>query len=114
MMLAYKLFKQRKDGTLGPLFIGARQRVPVGLWLDAEDIPTQGYAHRVGWHCGLSVAPCHLSEKGRVWAEVTIKDHHSFPRPKNQGGEWVIAQQMRVNRILSTEEVQGMRNDGRS
>jgi hypothetical protein len=39
-MHAFKLFKLRKDGTLGPLFINARQRIPVGEWLEAGDHPT--------------------------------------------------------------------------
>ena len=49
---AYKLFIKRKDGTIGPLFIGRKQRIPMGVWLEAEDIPTKGYAHRPGWHVG--------------------------------------------------------------
>ena len=32
-MIAYKLLKRRRDGTLGPLFINASQRIPIGVWL---------------------------------------------------------------------------------
>jgi hypothetical protein len=99
-MRAYKLFKQRKDGTIGPLFIGARQRVPIGVWMDAEDIPTKGYAHRPGWHAGCGPNAPHLSTKGRVWYVVEIEDFVSFKRPGNQGGEWLIAQRMKVIRPL--------------
>jgi len=95
-MLAFKLFKKRKDGTIGPLFIGAKQRIPLGVWLDAEDIPTKGFAHRPGWHCGSYPIAPHLSEKGRTWYVVEIDDFVPFKRPKNQGGEWLIAQRMKV------------------
>lgn len=95
-MRAYKLFKQRKDGTIGPLFIGTRQRIPIGVWLPAEDIPTKGFAHRPGWHVGREPSAPHLSTKGRVWYKVEIRDFISFKRPNSQGGEWLIAQNMKV------------------
>jgi hypothetical protein len=95
-MRAYKLFRVRKDGTIGPLFINARLRIEPGVWYEAEDHPTKGYAHRPGWHCSdLPKAP-HLSEEGRTWFEVEIEDFYRFPRPKHQGGEWIIAKWMWV------------------
>lgn len=57
---AYKLFRRRGDGSLGPLFINKRQRIPLGEWLQAEDHPTKGYAHRPGWHCGVAPSAPHL------------------------------------------------------
>jgi len=95
-MKAYKLFKKRKDGSIGPLFINAKMRIPLNVWLDAEDHPTKGYAHRPGWHAGAEPNAPHLSEKGRVWYEVEIKDFVTFKRPINQGGEWLIAQKIKV------------------
>lgn len=95
---AYKLFKVRKDGTIGPLFIGASKRLPIGVWLEAEDIPTKGYAKRPGWHCGLEPVAPHLSIKGRAWFEVTVKDYYLFQRPQHQGSKWVIAKAMKINR----------------
>ena len=74
-MIAFKLFKQRKDGSIGPLFIGQKQRIPLGQWLQAQDIPTKGYAHRPGWHAGRGPNAPHLSERGRVWYKVEIKDY---------------------------------------
>jgi len=47
-MIAYKLFRQRKDGTLGSLFINKRNIIPVNKWLNAESFPTKGYAVRPG------------------------------------------------------------------
>ncbi len=102
-MIAYKLFKQRKDGSLGPLFINAKQRIPVGPWLEAEDHPTKGFAQRPGWHCGVEPVAPHLSTKGRVWAEVEVDESagcYEFKRPTHQGGAWIIASRIRVVRIL--------------
>jgi len=100
-MIAYKLLRLRKDGTLGPLFINKSQVIPFGVWLEAEDHPTKGYAHRMGWHCGETPNAPHLSEKGRVWCEVEIEDYYTFKRPKNQGGYWLIAMRMKVNKVLT-------------
>ena len=109
--IVYKLFRQRKDGSLGPLFIGASQRIPLGEWLQAEDIPTKGYAHRPGWHAGFLPEAPHLTEAGRVWAEceIPVGGYYRFPRPAHQGGEWVIAEAIKVNRVLETEEVEEIR-----
>lgn len=95
-MLAYKLFNQRADGTLGPLFINRRKRIPVGEWIPAEDCPTKGFAHRPGWHCTLEPNAPHLSERGRVWYEVEVEDFRQFNRPESQGGTWVLADWIRV------------------
>lgn len=99
-MIAYKLFRLRKDGSLGPLFINARQRIPVGTWLPAEAHPTPGYAFRPGWHvCSTPKAP-HLSKTGRVWARVEIEGYTAHQRPASQGGLWYTARRMRVLDIL--------------
>lgn len=97
----YKLFRQRKDGTLGPLFINRRQRVPVGRWLAAEDHPTKGFARRPGWHAGRERNAPHLSEEGRVWCRVHLQGVESFMRPAAQGGEWLIARRMKVLEVLT-------------
>ena len=99
-MIAYKLLKRRKNGTLGPLFINRRQVIPVGKWLKAECHPTKGYAVRPGWHTTCSPSAPHLSMKGRVWVEVEIEDYYEFKRPSGQGGMWYIANLMRVRRIV--------------
>jgi len=97
-MTAYKLLRRRKDGSIGPLFINRRQRIPIGEWLTAESHPTKGYAFRPGWHClFLPVAP-HLSLRGRIWFVVQIEDYKTFARPDSQGGLWALAQRMKVLR----------------
>ncbi len=100
-MIGYKLFRMRKDGTLGPLFINARLRVPVGEWLEAEDHPTKGYAHRPGWHAAATPNAPHLSEKGRVWCKVELEGVRRYPRPESQGGEWLLADRLRVLEVLA-------------
>lgn len=97
----WKLFKQRADGSLGPLFINARLRVPVGEWMEAEDHPTKGFAHRPGWHCTLRPEAPHLklNPKGgprRVWAECEAEGLTYYNRPESQGGTWVLARRLRV------------------
>ena len=126
---------KNRPGEIFPLFIGKTKPTPVGEWIPAEHLPTKGYAERPGWHAGeLPLAP-HLMKKdgtmqeGRVWAEIempadvdwqelanktTTKDirdrvpeggHYRFKTSKMQGGAWLIGGAIRVNRILSTEEV---------
>ena len=95
-MTAYKLFRVRKDGTLGPLFINCRQRIPIGHPLVSESHPTKGYALRPGWHvCSTKYAP-HLSKKGRKWFKVDIQGWTLHQRPKCQGGLWYTANVMTV------------------
>ena len=95
-MIAYKLIRLRKDGTLGPLFINKRQVIPIGVWLDAEEHKTKGYAFRPGWHVTLKPIAPHLSKNGRVWCKVEVEDYVEIKRPENQGGTWLLAQKMKV------------------
>lgn len=65
-MLAYKLLHKRKDGSIGPLFINKRQRIPLWTWLPAKNIPTKGFARRPGWHsCPFPKAP-HLHKRNSL------------------------------------------------
>ena len=99
-MKAFKLLRVRNDGSLGPLFINRRQRIPLGEWLTSEDHPTKGYARRPGWHTvGRPHAP-HLSPKGRAWFVVQIKDYEQIKRPASQGARWYLAKQMMVLEAL--------------
>lgn len=135
---AYKLFRQNKKGELFPLFVGKSKATPVGEWIPAEHIPTEGFSERPGWHVGESPNAPHLMKKdgtmadNRVWAEVEIGDdvdwqttanasktkdirnevprggNYTFKRPTNQGGAWNIAGEMKVNRVLSPDEVEAV------
>ncbi len=95
-MIAYKLFRKRKDGTYGPLFINRKQKLDTGVWYFAEDHKTKGYAHRPGWHaCAKPVAP-HLSKKDRVWCKVVVSDVTRHQRPDSQGGLWFTANVLKI------------------
>ena len=98
IMIAYKLLRKRKNGTLGPLFINRRQVIPIGGWLQAESHPTKGYAVRPGWHTTSKPEAPHLSMRDRVWMKVEIDDYKKIVRPKSQGGVWWLANQMKVLR----------------
>lgn len=39
-MIAYKLIRKLKDGSLSPLFINKKSRIPIGVWMNAEDFLT--------------------------------------------------------------------------
>ncbi len=102
-MIGYKLFRQRKNGTLGPLFISARLVVPVGQWLQSESHPTKGFAYRPGWHATLQPVAPHLSAKGRVWCKVELEGVKTYARPESQGGTWVLAERLRVTEVIANE-----------
>jgi hypothetical protein len=95
-MQAYKLLRVRKDGSIGPLFINRKQRIPIGKWLKAEAHRTKGYAFRPGWHCTAEPIAPHLSKKGRAWFVVEIKDYEDIHRPSQQGGLWYLAKNIFV------------------
>lgn len=92
----YKLFRVRKDGTLGPLFINAALRVPMGEWMPAEEHPTKGFAFRPGWHAMATPEAPHLSEKGRAWFKVKLRNVTVYERPGAQGGKWYLAREIKV------------------
>lgn len=95
-MIAYKLLRKRKNGTLGPLFINRRQIIPIGKWLEAENHPTKGYAVRPGWHTTSKPEAPHLSMRDRIWMKVEIEDYTELRRPASQGGLWWLANRMKV------------------
>ena len=109
-MKAYKLLRQLNDGKLYPLFINKTIPTLFNGWMQAECIPTKGFAVRCGWHATfLPLAP-HLKMKlangeQRVWCEVEVEDWETYVRPESQGGTWILAQRMKVIRELTIKEV---------
>ena len=83
-MQAYKLFRKRKNGTLGPLFISKTQVIEPNVWLPAKAYRTKRFAFRPGWHCCSKCdAPisrwkggCGVSLKSKAWKRL------SDPLPK--------------------------------
>tara|TARA_R110000824_G_scaffold12226_7_gene53601 strand:- start:30014 stop:30379 length:366 start_codon:yes stop_codon:yes gene_type:complete len=102
---AYKLIRQRKDGSYGPLFFDAKLRIPFGEWLESKDMgEKKGFAYRPGWHCCFSPNAPHLSIGGRAWVEVKVKDFTTYPRPEHQGGDWILAKNIKFVRKLDESE----------
>ena len=104
-MIAYKLFRLMKDKSLAPLFINPKLRLETGIWMEAEDHPTKGFAHRVGWHCCFKPIAPHLSMKtkggsDRIWVQVEVEDWKKYDRPECQGGAWVLANRLKVIKRL--------------
>lgn len=109
-MIAYKLLRIKKDGKLYPLFINKTNETPIGVWMNAECYPTKGFAVRKGWHCCFKPIAPHLKTKlssgeERIWVECEVEDWESYDRPTTQGGAWILAQRMKINRILTFDEV---------
>ena len=95
-MIAYKLMRVRANGTVTSLFINKSKTIPIGEWVEAKAHPTKGFAFRPGWHAtNRPIAP-HLSERGRMWFKVELKDVKRLKRPESQGGEWYLARHMRI------------------
>lgn len=99
-MKAYKLVRKLKDGSLAPLFINKKSRLPIGVSMVAEPHKTKGFAFRPGWHCTLTPSAPHLSTKNRVWVEVEVEDFEIHSRPISQGGSWLLAQKMTIIKEL--------------
>lgn len=95
-MTCYKLFRVRKDGTIGSLFINASARLPLRRWMKAEAHQKKGFAFRPGWHALVAKSAPHLSEKGRAWFRVEVKNFERFTRPASQGGVWLLAKHLRI------------------
>jgi hypothetical protein len=95
-MVAYKLFRVLKDGSISSLFINKKRRLPLGIWLEAESFPTKGFAIRPYWHCTNSPEAPHLSMKNRGWFKVEMEDFEELSRPKSQGGLWYLAKKIKI------------------
>lgn len=110
-IIAYKLLRIKKDGKLYPLFINKTVETPIGEWMEAECHPTKGFAVRKGWHCCFRPIAPHLKTElsngeKRIWIECEVEDWESYDRPESQGGAWILAQRMKINRVLTMEEVE--------
>jgi len=99
-MKSYKLVKQRKDGSLGSLFVDASRKLPIGEWMEAINHRPRKLKERKGWHCLTSPHAPHLGTRGRVWVEVECEDFTIMQRPEIQGGVWLLANRMRIIKAL--------------
>lgn len=110
-MYAYKLFRVRKDGTLGSLFVGRQKVLPIGQWLEAEtNLSHPGLAHRPGFHCCAQRLAPHIklrlaNGEVRWWYHVEIEDEaERHERPESQGGLWYVAKRMRIVKVFWWDE----------
>lgn len=115
-MRAYKLLRIKKDGKLYPLFIHKTVSTPIGEWLQAECYPTKGFCIRKGFHCCFSPFAPHLKLKlangeQRVWVECEVEDWSSYERPECQGGNWILAQRMKIIRVMNMDEVDELQSE---
>jgi hypothetical protein len=101
-MIAYKLFRVMKDGSISSLFINKKERYQLDVWMDFQDVPTKGFKKRPGWHSmSFPYAP-HLSEKGRKWFKVEIDETEIEKRPLSQGGGWYLSKRLRIIEKINT------------
>ena len=95
-MIAYKLFRVKKNGEITPLFINKTTSLKVGEWLSAECHPTKGFKIRPVWHCTSQPFAPHLSTKGRKWFKIEMEEFSKFNRPLAQGGLWYLANKIKI------------------
>ena len=95
-MIAYKLFRVLKDGSITSLFINKTKRYPIGKWMVAEEHKTIGYKLRPFFHCMAYWSAPHLSHKNRQWWMVEIEDYQVMKRPQRLGGIWLLANKMKI------------------
>lgn len=100
-LTAFKIFRVRRNGTLGSPFINRRAILPSNTWLRADLIPTKGFAVRHGWHALLRPEAPHIklhlaSGENRMWFEVRLFDYELLQRPESQGGTWALAKHLKI------------------
>lgn len=104
-MIAYKLVRLKSDGNIGTLFINRKMDIPFNKWLYAEELPTNGFMVRKGWHCTFKKYAPHLkmvlaNGEVRRWCKVEIEDYSTYNRPESQGGAWLLANKIKFKEII--------------
>ena len=155
---AFKQFRIDKNGELHPLFVYAKETIPIGVWLEAKEGPRTDngkvksklgpLAYRPGWHMSEAPYAPHIGvkENGKVsymrddtvWALCEFDDTNDYTmEARNNGtrngrvnlqkscldripkngfywyttnpnafGRWLIADKIRVIRVLTDDEVE--------
>jgi hypothetical protein len=98
-MIAYKLFRELKSGEITSLFINKTRRLTLNKWLKAESYPTKGFTLRPFWHCTEKPYAPHLSNKGRIWLKVEMREFEEYERPISQGGKWFLAKKIKISKV---------------
>lgn len=106
-MRAYKLFRVRRDGSLGPVIINRGQRIETGKWLKFEDhsdkARSYGVAIRPGFHATKEPHAPHLTNgskqaiaDNRTWFVVELQKVRAEHRGVDGGSDWYVAEKMKV------------------
>lgn len=95
---AYKLFRKRADGTLGPLCVNRGLVIPKGVWLRCEfDCDPRNASYRPGWHARPRPFSDHVQTlPNRVWCLVYLDDAEKVFKSKYEW--WHVAKWMKVIR----------------
>ncbi len=117
-MTVYKLVRQKKDGSLWPLFIGKDEPYVLDKIHRARNLPTPGFAHRPGFHVCFKPEAPHLktelaSGEKRVWIECEIQNGlvERYERPESQGGAWGLTFCLIPRKILTASQVHAILNN---
>lgn len=113
-MIGYKLLRI-VNGKLYPLFINKKEETVIDEWLKSECYPTKGFAIRQGWHCCFKPYAPHLKVNlkdgtKRAWVEIEVGNYVKYDRPESQGGSWILADTIKLKRILTEKEVEEINN----
>jgi hypothetical protein len=64
-----------KDGSLSPFFINKKSRIPIGIWLDAEEHLTKSFSIRICNVCNYKNNDLSLSD--RQWVCPQCGTNHN-------------------------------------
>lgn len=109
-MIAYKLVRKTRTGSLHPLFINRNMTYEIGQTCIAENHKKAGFSERPGFHCvPLPTAP-HLkmnlsSGEKRVWVRVSVNGYEMHNNVVHKDSLWILANEMTVKKELSSEDV---------
>lgn len=104
-MIAYKIMRMNRDHSFGSLYVLRDIKYHIGVNYHAQDGQPKNLAHRPGFHATTEPFAPHItltpaSGENRLWVEVLLGGKiEEFKRPSNQGGKWLIAEQMKPLKI---------------
>jgi hypothetical protein len=99
-MIAYKLFRVKKNSKITSLFMNKKRELPIGEWINSRSYPTKGFAVRPGWHSVARPKADHLSKIGRKWYKVEIENFRIEERSVHQGSKWYVSKRLKIIKEL--------------
>ena len=96
-MIAYKIFKVRKDGSLGSLYCDTKAKYYLDKWYRSSPYYHPKLKFRPGFHATLKPYAPHIKiKKNRAWYKIDVEDYTFFDRPACQGGKWLVCKKMKI------------------